>query len=75
MRQMLAGTFKPEMLQLAMYALANYPLVFAQITKLVTGKLPRSAAFQRDWNDFLDALGAMLAGGRRRPFARAPTHS
>jgi hypothetical protein len=49
------------MLQLAMYALANYPLAFPQITKLVTGGLPRSRAFRKNWDDFLGALGAALA--------------
>jgi TetR/AcrR family transcriptional regulator len=61
-RGALAGGFKPEMLQLAMYALANYPLAFAQITKLVTGAHPQSDSFQREWNVFLDQLGAALAG-------------
>jgi TetR/AcrR family transcriptional regulator len=62
-RGTLASAFRPELLQLAMYALANYPLAFPQITKLVTGALPGADSFQKDWSDFLDQLGAALAGG------------
>jgi TetR/AcrR family transcriptional regulator len=51
---------KAEHLQLAMYALANYPLAFAQITRMTTGRAPTDAAFQREWGAFLEHLGALL---------------
>jgi TetR/AcrR family transcriptional regulator len=62
-RGAIAGAFRADMLQLAMYALANYPLAFPQITRLVTGAHAKSAGFQRDWNAFLDQLGATLSAG------------
>lgn len=52
---------KPEMLQLAVYALATYPLAFAQITEMVTGTSPKSPDFQSDWTAFLEQMGSMLA--------------
>jgi TetR/AcrR family transcriptional regulator len=48
------------MLQLAIYALATYPLAFAQITRMVTGKHPSEKAFQDDWRSFLDKVGGRL---------------
>jgi TetR/AcrR family transcriptional regulator len=51
---------KTEMLQLAMYALATYPLAFAQITRMVTGTHPSETTFQNEWCAFLDQLGALL---------------
>jgi TetR/AcrR family transcriptional regulator len=55
--------FKPEMLQLTMYALANYPLAFPQISTLVTGASPSSRRFRAEWSAFLERLGAALARG------------
>jgi TetR/AcrR family transcriptional regulator len=49
-----------QMLQLAIYALATYPLAFAQITRMVTGKHPSEKAFQDDWRSFLDKVGGRL---------------
>ena len=57
---LLPKTLKAELLQLALYALATYPLAYAPITKMVTGKLPSDATFQQEWMDFLDQLGALL---------------
>jgi AcrR family transcriptional regulator len=62
-RGALPSAFKAELLQLAMFALANYPLAFPQITKLVAGTLPHTEAFQKEWSAFLDKLGAALARG------------
>jgi TetR/AcrR family transcriptional regulator len=59
-----------ELLQLTMYALANYPLAFAQITKMVTGRSPSDPAFVAEWSAFLDKLGALLMAPR--PAATAP---
>ncbi len=55
----LPKTVKAELLQLALYALATYPLAYAPITRMVTGKL--RAKFQQEWMGFLDQLGALLA--------------
>jgi len=60
-RGLLPRSYKAELLQLAMYSLSNYPLAFPQITKLVTGRLPQSASFQKEWSAFLDEMGAALA--------------
>ena len=54
-------TVKAELLQLALYALATYPLAYAPITRMVTGKLPSDPKFQQEWMAFLDQLGALLA--------------
>ena len=58
---LLPKNFKAELLQLALYALATYPLVYAPITRMVTGKLPSDPQFQQEWMAFLDQLGALLA--------------
>jgi AcrR family transcriptional regulator len=57
----LKRSLAPELIQLAMFALANYPLVFPQITKLAVGVEASSPAFKRKWSAFLDTLGAELA--------------
>ena len=44
----LAKTVKAELVQLALYALATYPLAYAQTTKIVTGKLPSDPKFQQE---------------------------
>jgi TetR/AcrR family transcriptional regulator len=62
-RGALPKTFKAELLQLAMYALANYPFAFPQVTKLVTGTLPQTKVFEQQWSAFLQKLGAELADG------------
>ena len=64
----LPKAFKAELLQLALYALATYPLAYAPITKMVTGKLPSDATFQQEWMSFLDQLGALLV--EAKPKAR-----
>lgn len=50
----------PRLLQLAILALSTYPLAFAQITRLVTGRAPTDSVFQREWYDFLRMLGSAL---------------
>jgi AcrR family transcriptional regulator len=63
-----------RLLQLATLALSTYPMAFAQITRLVTGRDPSDAAFQRDWYRFLRTLGSVLfdaaPAGRQRPDTR-----
>jgi len=78
----LPKTVKAELLQLALYALATYPLAYAPITKMVTGKLPSDPTFQQEWMAFLDQLGALLAAAdaegskfRLVPFPRAARRS
>ena len=61
---LLPKTVKAELLQLALYALATYPLAYAPITKMVTGKLPSDPKFQEEWMAFLDQLGALLAAAK-----------
>jgi len=46
-----------QMLQLVIYALATYPLAFAQITRMVTGKHPSEKAFQDDCGPSSTRLG------------------
>jgi TetR/AcrR family transcriptional regulator len=49
-----------KMLQLAILALATYPMAFAQITRLVTGRAPTDSVFQSEWYAFLRILGSAL---------------
>lgn len=50
-----------ELLQLAVYALAIYPVAFARMTEMITGRLPDDPRFQAEWTAFLDELGSQLA--------------
>jgi len=50
-----------DLLQLAVYALAIYPIAFAQTTEMITGRSPEDAQFQADWTAFLNALAERLA--------------
>jgi TetR/AcrR family transcriptional regulator len=50
----------PRLLQLAVFALANYPLAFAQITRMTTGMAASDRRFQVAWTSFLRKLGARL---------------
>ncbi len=56
----LPSGFDHKLLQLAVLALSTYPMAFAQITRLVTGRAPTDPVFQRKWLDFLKALGATV---------------
>ena len=57
----LPADLPPDLLQLAIYALALYPLAFAQTTEMVTGLSPTDPDFQAAWTVFLDELAARLA--------------
>jgi TetR/AcrR family transcriptional regulator len=48
------------LLQLTILALATYPLVFPQITKMVTGKVANDPTFVEQWATFLSGLGALI---------------
>jgi TetR/AcrR family transcriptional regulator len=61
-RGQLPAELDPALLQLAILSLATYPMAFAQITQLVTGKVPTDAAFQREWYEFLKVVGRRLLG-------------
>ena len=48
-----------RMIHLTIIALATYPLVFNQITRLVTGKPGNDPAFQKDWAKHVRKLAKM----------------
>ncbi|MBN9477161.1 MAG: hypothetical protein ABS43_00900 [Bordetella sp. SCN 67-23] len=56
----LADDLDPQLLQLAVFALANYPLAYAQITRMATGRSPSDPGFRKDWAAFLAKLGQKL---------------
>ena len=51
-------------LQLAMFALATYPLAFSQITAMTTGMAASDKHFQTAWMNFLRQLGERLLAPR-----------
>ncbi len=53
---------EPRFLQLAMIALAAFPIAFSTITEGVTGEAATDPAFQAQWDEFLLKLGRKLAG-------------
>lgn len=74
-RMQRAGDLPPEldytMVQLAILALATYPVAFGQMTRLVTGYAPTDSRFRSKWYEFLRCVGARLltvktTGSRRR---------
>ncbi|NTF00118.1 TetR family transcriptional regulator (plasmid) [Agrobacterium tumefaciens] len=50
-----------ELLQLAIHALALYPLGFPQMTRMITGKATSDPEFQEEWAAFLDDLARRIA--------------
>jgi AcrR family transcriptional regulator len=54
----------PRMLQLAVFALATYPLAFSQITTMTTGMSASDKRFQAAWIGFLRKLGVRLLSPR-----------
>jgi AcrR family transcriptional regulator len=57
---LLAADLDPRFLQLAMFALATYPLAFSQITAMTTGMAASDRRFQKAWVGFLRQLGERL---------------
>lgn len=57
----LPADLPPELLQLAIYALATYPLAFGQVTEMITGKSPEDPDFQAAWIAFLDEIANRIA--------------
>jgi AcrR family transcriptional regulator len=68
----LAEGLDPDLLQLAVFALANYPLAFAQITKMATGRSPSDPTFRKDWSAFLAELGKRVLAVEKAPLKRKP---
>ncbi|MGZ5096271.1 MAG: TetR/AcrR family transcriptional regulator, partial [Burkholderiales bacterium] len=61
-----------KLLQLAILALSTYPMAFAQITRLVTGRAPTDPVFQNEWYAFLRTLGSALFDSESM---KAPPHT
>ena len=57
----LPADLSPQMLQLAVYALAIYPIAFGQVTRMITGRSPEDPQFQAEWNAFLAEIAERLA--------------
>jgi hypothetical protein len=51
----------PALVRLMAFALASYPRVFHQITRMTTGLSPTDPEFIQTWSDFLRDLGARIA--------------
>ena len=49
-----------KLVQLAILALATYPMAFGQITELITGYSPTDKRFQTKWRRFLLQLGEKI---------------
>ena len=52
--------YDARFLQLAIFALTTYPLAFAQITRLTTGRPATDPKFQQEWGRFLGAVGKRM---------------
>ena len=68
----LPADLDPALLQLAILSLSTYPIAFAQVTQLVTGKLPTDATFQQEWYAFLRKLGEKLLATDAAPEPAEP---
>jgi len=55
-----------RLIQLAILSLANYPVAFAQITRMVTGRSATDPGFCRAWTRFLRKIGRRLFGRKTR---------
>lgn len=56
-----------RLIQLAILALATYPMAYAQITRLVTGRAATDGDFQKEWYAFLQWAGRRLFRTSGRP--------
>jgi hypothetical protein len=65
------GSLDPELLVLAELAITAYPLLFPQVTRLVTGQAGNDPAFRARYLEFLRALGARFGD---RGDAQARSH-
>jgi EmrB/QacA subfamily drug resistance transporter len=64
----------PELVRLAAFALANYPRILRQITRMTTGLAANDPVFEKRWTAFLRQLGPRLKG-RTESAAAAPPES
>jgi hypothetical protein len=69
---LLPKTVTAKRLPLALYALAIFPLAYAPITKMVTGKLPSDPKFQQERMAILYQLGAYSS---RAPASGLPRYT
>jgi hypothetical protein len=53
----------PEIVRLAAFALANYPRIMRQITRMTTGLTANDPVFEKRWIAFLKQLGQRLKVG------------
>jgi TetR/AcrR family transcriptional regulator len=68
---LLPADLDARFLQLAMFALATYPLAFSQITAMTTGMAASDKQFQKAWSRFLQQLGErLLSPASAKPTAR-----
>lgn len=63
---LLPSDLDPRLIQLAILSLANYPIAFTQITRMVTGRSATDPKFRREWDRFLRKIGVLLFDRRRR---------
>lgn len=57
----LPADFRPELLQMALVALASFPLSFPQISLMLLGRTPDDPAFQAEWTEFLGEIGRRMS--------------
>jgi len=62
----------PALVRLMAFALATYPRIFRQITRMTTGLPPDDPRFAAAWSAFLRELGRRLAPGEQHAPASAP---
>jgi TetR/AcrR family transcriptional regulator len=58
MAKILRADVPPAFLLLAKVSLAMFPMAMPQVTRLLTGKSPRNAKFQKDYAKFLETISA-----------------
>jgi hypothetical protein len=51
----------PRLVRLLAFALASYPRLLPQITRMTTGRAPDEPAFVQDWESLLRHVGGLLA--------------
>jgi hypothetical protein len=51
----------PELVRLLGFALASYPRLLPQVTRMTTGKTPEDPEFVAEWEKFLRSLGQRLS--------------
>ncbi|MDQ6418439.1 TetR family transcriptional regulator [Paenibacillus sp. LHD-117] len=50
----------PALLTLAISSLTIYPLIFGDVTRMITGKLPTDPEFQAEWTSFLHTISERI---------------